>query len=151
MIIVDYFVGKCVVLFLLLGVFILICLIYQLLGFENGFVDFQVEGIDEIYCMLVNDLFVMNKWVIDQDLKNVKVIFDGLGEFICCMGMLVCKDNFGFGLWLWCYVVVINNGVIEVWFEELGLCDNYGEDLYGVFLLENVLIWLKIGQVEVVV
>lgn len=149
-IIVDYFEGKCVVLFFLSGVFILICLIYQLSGFENGFGDFVVEGIDVIYCMFVNDFFVMNKWVEVQGIKNVGVIFDGFGEFICKVGMLVDKDNFGFGMCFWCYVVVIDNGVVEVFFEESGCDDNYLEDFYGESVFENVLSYLK-NKVDIVV
>ena len=146
----DYFAGKRVVLFSLPGAFTPTCSTYQLPGFENGFADFQAEGIDEIYCMSVNDSFVMNKWAIDQDLKNVKVIPDGSGEFTRRMGMLVRKDNLGFGLRSWRYAAVINNGVIEAWFEEPGLCDNHGEDPYGVSSPENVLGWLKTGQAEAV-
>ena len=139
----DYFKGKRVVLFSLPGAFTPTCSTYQLPGFENGFADFAAEGIDEIYCMSVNDSFVMNKWAQDQGLKNVKVIPDGSGEFSRRMGMLVRKDNLGFGLRSWRYACVVNDGVIEAWFEEPGLCDNHGEDPYGVSSPETVMAWLK--------
>lgn len=93
--------------------------------------------------MSVNDSFVMNKWAQDQGLKNVKVIPDGSGEFSRRMGMLVRKDNLGFGLRSWRYACVINDGVIEAWFEEPGLSDNHGEDPYGVSSPETVMAWLK--------
>lgn len=64
--------------------------------------------------------------------------------------MLVCKDNLGFGVCSWCYVVIVNDGVIEVWFEELGCCDDCGDDFYSEILLENVMVWLKV-KVNVVV
>ena len=54
----DYFAGKRVILFSLPGAFTPTCSTYQLPGFENGFEDFKAEGIDEIYCMSVNDSFV---------------------------------------------------------------------------------------------
>ncbi|MCV2881035.1 peroxiredoxin [Actibacterium sp. XHP0104] len=139
----DYFAGKRVVLFSLPGAFTPTCSTYQLPGFENGFADFQAEGVDEIYCMSVNDSFVMNKWAIDQGLKNVKVIPDGSGEFSRRMGMLVRKDNLGFGLRSWRYAAVVNDGVIEGWFEEPGLSDNHESDPYGVSSPETVLAWLK--------
>ena len=139
----DYFAGKRVVLFSLPGAFTPTCSTYQLPGFENGFADFAAEGIDEIYCMSVNDSFVMNKWAQDQGLKNVKVIPDGSGEFSRRMGMLVRKDNLGFGLRSWRYACVVNDGVIEAWFEEPGLSDNHGEDPYGVSSPETVMAWLK--------
>ncbi len=139
----DYFAGKRVVLFSLPGAFTPTCSTYQLPGFENGFADFQAEGIDGIYCMSVNDSFVMNKWAQSQNLENVGVIPDGSGEFTRKMGMLVAKDNLGFGVRSWRYAAVVNDGVIEAWFEEPGLADNHGEDPYGVSSPETVLEWLK--------
>lgn len=139
----DYFKGKRVVLFSLPGAFTPTCSTYQLPGYENGFSDFQAEGIDSIYCMSVNDSFVMNKWAKDQDISNVNVIPDGCGEFTRKMGMLVEKSNLGFGMRSWRYAAVINDGVVEAWFEEPGLADNHGEDPYGESSPETVLNWLK--------
>jgi len=138
----DFFAGKRVVLFSLPGAFTPTCSTYQLPGFENGFADFAEQGIDDIYCLSVNDSFVMNQWAKAQDLKNVKVIPDGSGEFTRRMGMLVRKDNLGFGLRSWRYAAIVNNGVIEAWFEEPGLEDNHGDDPYGVSSPETVLNWL---------
>ncbi|MBI6629019.1 peroxiredoxin [Pontibaca salina] len=134
----DYFAGKRVILFSLPGAFTPTCSTYQLPGFEEGFEDFKAQGIDEIYCMSVNDSFVMNKWAEAQDLKNVKVIPDGSGEFTRKMGMLVAKDNLGFGMRSWRYAAIIKDGVIEAWFEEPGMSDNHGEDPYGESSPENV-------------
>ena len=139
----DYFKGKRVILFSLPGAFTPTCSTYQLPGFEKNAETFAEYGIDEIYCMSVNDSFVMNKWAESQGLSNVKVIPDGSGEFTRRMGMLVRKDNLGFGLRSWRYAAVVNDGVIEAWFEEPGLCDNHGEDPYGVSSPETVLAWLR--------
>ncbi|MBV7409760.1 peroxiredoxin [Maritimibacter sp. DP1N21-5] len=139
----DYFAGKRVVLFSLPGAFTPTCSTYQLPGFEKGFGDFAAEGIDAIYCMSVNDSFVMNKWAIDQGLENVKVIPDGSGQFTKEMGMLVAKDNLGFGARSWRYAAIVNDGTIEALFVEPGMCDNHGEDPYGESSPETVLTWLK--------
>ena len=80
--------------------------------------DFKAHGIDEIYCLSVNDSYVMNKWAQGQGLKNVKVITDGSGEFTRKMGMLVEKHPEGFGMRSWRYAVIINDGNIEEWFIE---------------------------------
>ncbi|MCE8508078.1 peroxiredoxin [Ruegeria pomeroyi] len=145
----DYFAGRRVVLFSLPGAFTPTCSTYQLPGFENGFADFQAQGIDAIYCMSVNDSFVMNKWAEAQGLKNVTVIPDGSGEFTRKMGMLVDKDNLGFGMRSWRYAAVVNDGKIEAWFEEPGLMDNCPEDPYGVSSPETVLNWLVAANSEV--
>ena len=139
----DYFKGKRVVLFSLPGAFTPTCSTYQLPGYENGAQDFYDNGIDEIYCMSVNDSFVMNKWAASLELKNVKVIPDGSGEFTRLMGMLVDKANLGFGYRSWRYAAVVNDGVVEAWFEEPGREDNHGEDPYGESSPETVLAWLK--------
>ena len=139
----DYFANKRVVVFSLPGAFTPTCSTYQLPGFEKGFTDFTAHGIDNIYCMSVNDSFVMNAWAKQQDLKNVKVIPDGSGQFTRLMGMLVDKDNLGFGARSWRYAMVVNDGVIEAWFEEPGREDNHGADPYGESSPETVLNWVR--------
>ncbi|RKF15290.1 peroxiredoxin [Roseovarius spongiae] len=139
----DYFKGKRVILFSLPGAFTPTCSTYQLPGFEKNAEAFRELGIDDIYCMSVNDSFVMNKWAEGQGLGNVKVIPDGSGEFTRRIGMLVAKDNLGFGMRSWRYAAIVNDGVIEAWFEEPGRCDNHGEDPYGESSPENLLSWLR--------
>jgi peroxiredoxin len=101
--------------------------------------EFKAQGIDAIYCMSVNDSFVMNKWAQSQNLENVQVIPDGSGEFTRRMGMLVNKDNLGFGARSWRYAAIVSDGEIEAWFEEPGICDNHTEDPYGVSSPETLL------------
>ncbi|MBO9472413.1 peroxiredoxin [Shimia sp. R10_1] len=144
----DYFKGKRVILFSLPGAFTPTCSTYQLPGFEENFGKFQELGVENIYCMSVNDSFVMNKWAEAQDVKNVDVIPDGSGEFTRKVGMLVRKDNLGFGLRSWRYAAIINDGVVEAWFEEPGLEDNHGEDPYGESSPENLLKYLEAANVE---
>ncbi|SMP12581.1 peroxiredoxin [Shimia sagamensis] len=144
----DYFKGKRVILFSLPGAFTPTCSTYQLPGFEENFAKFQELGVDGIYCMSVNDSFVMNKWAEAQGVKNVNVIPDGSGEFTRKVGMLVRKDNLGFGLRSWRYAAIINDGVVEAWFEEPGLEDNHGEDPYGESAPENLLKFLEKANVE---
>ncbi|MBK0328331.1 peroxiredoxin [Rhodobacteraceae bacterium F11138] len=145
----DYFAGKRVILFSLPGAFTPTCSTYQLPGFEKGYDDFAKHGIDAIYCMSVNDSFVMNKWAEAQGLKNVSVIPDGSGEFTRKLGMLVAKDNLGFGMRSWRYAAIVNDGVIEAWFEEPGMGDNHPEDPYGVSSPETLLTHLTKAKEEV--
>lgn len=139
----DLFKGKKVVLFSLPGAFTPTCSTYQLPDFEKMYGDFQAQGIDDIYCLSVNDAFVMNAWAKSQGLKNVKVIPDGSGEFTNGMGMLVAKDNLGFGKRSWRYGAVVNDGVVEQWFEEPGFEDNCEDDPYGESAPQNILEKLK--------
>ena len=139
----EYFKGRRVVVFSLPGAFTPTCSTYQLPGFEKNFEQFQSHGIQDIYCLSVNDAFVMNAWARQQELKNVKVIPDGSGTFTRLMGMLVHKDNLGFGDRSWRYAMIVNDGVVEAWFEEPGREDNHGEDPYGESSPENLLKYLQ--------
>jgi|TARA_B110000971_G_scaffold218871_1_gene258609 peroxiredoxin len=140
----DYFKGKRVVLFSLPGAFTPTCSTYQLPGFEENYNKICEMGIDDIYCMSVNDAFVMNKWAKDQCIERVKVIPDGSGDFTRFMGMLIGKYHLGFGLRSWRYMAIVNDGVVEQWWQEPGI-NNEGldDDPYGETAPENCLAFLK--------
>ena len=61
------FKDKKVIMFGLPGAFTPTCSTKQLPGYEEMFHKFQAKGIDEIYCVSVNDAFVMSKWFKDQE------------------------------------------------------------------------------------
>ena len=94
----DFFKNKKVILFSLPGAFTPTCSTYQLPDFDKLYDDFKEIGIDEIYCISVNDSFVMNAWAKHHKIDKVKVIPDGNAEFTRKMGMLVEKNNLGFGV-----------------------------------------------------
>ena len=135
----EYFSNKRVILFSLPGAFTPTCSTYQLPGFEKHFDEFKKNGIDEIYCLSVNDAFVMNAWAKSQNINNVQVIPDGSGEFTRKMGMLIDKDNLGFGMRSWRYAAIVDDGVVEQWFEEPGFEDNCDSDPYEVSTPEGIL------------
>jgi peroxiredoxin len=135
----ELFKGKKVLIFSLPGAFTPTCSTYQLPDFEKLFDRFKELGIDDIYCISVNDAFVMNVWGKSQGVKNVKLIPDGSCDFTRGMNMLVAKDNLGFGLRSWRYAAVINDGVVENWFEEPGFEHNCESDPYGVSSPQNIL------------
>ena len=135
----DYFNNKRILLFSLPGAFTPTCSTYQLPGFEKHYDAIKEHGIDEIYCISVNDSFVMNKWAQDQHIRNVKVIADGSALFTNYMNMLVLKDNLSFGQRSWRYAAIINNGVVEKLWEEPGKMDNCLDDPYGETSPEKIL------------
>ena len=142
----DYFKGKKVIVFSLPGAFTPTCTSQQLPGFEANWPNFQEHFIDEIYCISVNDSFVMNAWANNEEIKNVKVIPDGEGVFTRQMGMLVKKNDKGFGYRSWRYAMIVNDGIIEKIFEEPGKSDDCTTDPYGESSPENVLQWLETGR-----
>lgn len=135
----EQFAGKRVIIFALPGAFTPTCSSFQLPGFETQFSQFQEKGIDEIYCLSVNDSFVMNAWFEGQGVENVRPLPDGNGEFTQLIGASVKKTNLGFGIRSWRYAMVVNDGVIERMFAEEGYSDNIDTDPYEVSSPENVL------------
>ena len=107
------------------------CSTYQLPGFEENYDEILNQNIDEIYCVSVNDSYVMNKWVLDQGIKKVKVIPDGSGKLTKEMNMLVAKDDVGFGMRSWRYAALINDSKVEKIWEEEGKMDNCPDDPYA--------------------
>jgi peroxiredoxin len=139
----TYFKDKRVVVFSLPGAFTPTCSNQQLPGYEKQASVFKAHGIDEIYCISVNDSFVMNAWAADQKLENVKIIPDGNGQFTEEMGMLVSKKDKCFGFRSWRYAMIINDGKIEQVFIEPGKEDDLADDPYGISSPENVLKYLQ--------
>jgi len=140
----EIFGNKRVLIFSLPGAFTPTCTSQQLPGFDRMFNDLKNLGIDEIYCISVNDSFVMNAWSQKLNVKNIKLIPDGTGEFTKKMGMLVNKDHLGFGMRSWRYAVIANNMNIEHIFEEPGKNDiGDDDDPYVETSPENILNKLK--------
>jgi len=139
----DYFANKRVVVFSLPGAFTPTCSTYQVPGFEKNYDLIRSLGVDEVYCISVNDAFVMNAWAHNQGIKNIKMIPDGSGLFTVNMNMLVKKDNLGFGYRSWRYAMVVDNLKVERVFVEPGIEDNCETDPYGETSPENVIKYLQ--------
>jgi len=114
----DLFAGKTVVVFSLPGAFTPTCSSSHLPGYNELAPVFKGNGVDNIICLSVNDTFVMNEWAKDQEAENVILIPDGNGEFTAGMGMLVDKEDLGFGKRSWRYSMLVKDGVVEKMFIE---------------------------------
>lgn len=114
----ELFRGKTVIAFSLPGAFTPTCSSTHLPRYNELASVFRKEGVDEIICMSVNDTFVMNAWKADQESQNITVIPDGNGEFTAGMGMLVDKEDLGFGKRSWRYSMLVKDGVIDKMFIE---------------------------------
>ena len=114
----DIFKGKTVVVFSLPGAFTPTCSSSHVPRFNQLANSFYASGVDSIVCMSVNDTFVMNEWKKDQDADNIIFVPDGNGEFTEKMGMLVNKDDLGFGKRSWRYSMLVKDSVIDKMFIE---------------------------------
>lgn len=139
----EIFKEKKVVLFALPGAFTPTCSSFQLPGYEAKYDEMKALGIDEVYCLSVNDAFVMFQWGKAQNVTKVKMLPDGSGEFTKAMGMLVKKDNLGFGERSWRYSMYVEDGEIKKVFAEAGFMDNCPDDPFEVSDAETMLAYLK--------
>ena len=139
----DLFAGKRSVVFALPGAFTPTCTTEQCPAFERLYDDFRAAGVDEVYCLSVNDAFVMYQWGKLLGVENVKMLPDGAGLFTRRMGMLINKNHLGFGDRSWRYAMIVEDGKIVAWFEEPGINDDGSDaDPYGESKPENLFAWL---------
>ncbi len=139
----EIFKGKKVVLFALPGAYTPTCSTTHLPGYEKHFDEMKALGVDSVVCLSVNDAFVMYNWGKAQNVENVFLLPDGSGEFSRKMGMLVNKDNVGFGFRSWRYSMVVEDGEITKMFVEDGFSDNFGADPFEVSDADTMLAYLK--------
>jgi glutaredoxin-like protein len=114
----DIFAGRTVVVFSLPGAFTPTCSSSHVPRYNQLADAFRSQGVDEIVCVSVNDTFVMNEWQESQQAWNLTFLPDGNGEFTEGMGMLVDKDDLGFGKRSWRYSMLVRDGVVEKMFIE---------------------------------
>jgi glutaredoxin-like protein len=114
----ELFANKTVVVFSLPGAFTPTCSSSHLPRYDQLAPAFKANGVDDIYCISVNDTFVMNAWAQSLQIKNVKLLPDGNAEFTEGMGLLVEKKELGFGKRSWRYSMLVKDGVIEKMFIE---------------------------------
>jgi glutaredoxin-like protein len=114
----DLFAGKTVVVFSLPGAFTPTCSSAHVPRYNKLAPVFRAHGVDDIICLSVNDAFVMNEWKADQKAHHITFIPDGSGTFTAGMGMLVDKDDLGFGRRSWRYSMLVRDGIVEKMFVE---------------------------------
>jgi len=139
----EIFDGRRVVLFALPGAFTPTCSSTHLPGYEDQHDKFVAAGIDEVICLSVNDAFVMFQWGKAQGVSKITMLPDGSGRFTRHMGMLVDKDNLGFGYRSWRYSMLVENGEITKLFKEPGFADNAADDPYEVSGADTMLNHIK--------
>ena len=114
----EIFRGKTVVVFALPGAFTPTCSSTHVPRYNQLAPALRRNGVDDIVCVSVNDAFVMNEWRAEQKADNITFLPDGNGDFSRGMGMLVPKQDLGFGERSWRYSMLVRDGVIQKMFIE---------------------------------
>ena len=141
----DLFFNKRVVMFGLPGAFTPTCSGKQLPAYEDMHTLFMdTQKVDAVYCLSVNDMFVMDAWGKDLGIEKVKLIPDGDGALTRQLGMLVDKPTLNFGMRSWRHSSFIINGIVKKMFVEEGI-NNLGEndDPYEVSDPQTMLDYVK--------
>lgn len=139
----EIFKGRRVVIVALPGAFTPTCSSTHLPGYDAKYREIVDQGVDEVYCLSVNDAFTMFQWGKHLDIKHVKMLPDGNGDFTRAMGMLVKKENLGFGYRSWRYSMLVEDGRIVKIFSEPGKADNHPDDPFTVSDAVTMLAYLK--------
>ncbi len=114
----EIFKDKTVVVFSLPGAFTPTCSSTHVPRYNQLAPVLKEHGVDEIVCVSVNDAFVMNEWKVDQEADQITFLPDGNGDFSRGMGMLVSKNDLGFGERSWRYSMLVKDGIVEKMFIE---------------------------------
>ena len=139
----EIFGGRKIVLFALPGAFTPTCSSTHLPRYEALYDEFRALGVDEVICLSVNDAFVMHQWGKHQGAEKVRLLPDGSADFTRRMGMLVKKDNLGFGMRSWRYSALIEDGEVAKMFTEAGMEDDCPGDPFEVSDADTMLAYVR--------
>lgn len=104
--------GKRVVIFAVPGAFTPTCSEQHLPGFVRHAEAIKAKGVDEIVCIAVNDVFVMDAWGRDQDADDIVMVSDGNGEFTQAIGLVLDGSSFGLGNRSERYAMIVDDGTV---------------------------------------
>jgi len=105
--------GKTIALFALPGAFTPTCSAKHVPGYVENFEAFKAAGVDEIWCLSVNDAFVMGAWARDQKTEGkVRMLADGSADFAKATGLTLDLTARGMGLRSDRYSMLIKDGKV---------------------------------------
>ena len=105
--------GKTIALFALPGAFTPTCSAKHVPGYVENHAALKAAGVDEIWCVSVNDAFVMGAWARDQkSVGKVRMLGDGSADFTKAVGLTLDLTARGMGLRSNRYSMLIKNGKV---------------------------------------
>jgi len=105
--------GKTIALFALPGAFTPTCSAKHVPGYVENFAALQAAGVDEIWCVSVNDVFVMGAWAREQkSAGKVRMLADGSAAFTQATGLTLDLTTKGMGLRSNRYSMLVKDGKV---------------------------------------
>ena len=106
--------GKKIVIFALPGAFTPTCSAQHVPGYLAAYDALKAKGVDEIWCISVNDPFVMGAWGRDLNVgKKIRMLGDGSAEFTQKVGMEFDLTKRGLGVRSQRYAMIVEDGVVK--------------------------------------
>jgi peroxiredoxin len=106
--------GKTIAIFGLPGAFTPTCSAKHVPSYVENHDALKAAGVDEIWCVSVNDAFVMGAWARDQmTAGKVRMLADGDAEFAKATGLTLDLNGKGMGLRSNRYSMLVRNGKVE--------------------------------------
>lgn len=106
--------GKTIAIFALPGAFTPTCSAKHVPGFVEKAAEFKAAGVDEIWCLAVNDAFVMGAWARDQKTGDkVRMLGDGSAQFATAVGLTLDLQAKGMGVRSQRYSMLVKDGVVK--------------------------------------
>ena len=106
--------GKKIVIFALPGAFTPTCSAKHVPGYVEHCDAIKAKGVDEIWCISVNDPFVMGAWGRDQKVgKKIRMMAYGSAEFTKKLGLELDLTARGFGVRSDRYAMIVEDGVVK--------------------------------------
>jgi peroxiredoxin len=106
--------GKTIAIFALPGAFTPTCSAQHVPGYVATAGDLKAAGVDEIWCISVNDAFVMGAWGRDQKTAGkVRMMGDGSADFTKATGLTLDLGARGMGLRSQRYSMLVVDGVVK--------------------------------------
>ncbi|AMO25342.1 peroxiredoxin [Ramlibacter solisilvae] len=105
--------GKTIALFGLPGAYTPTCSAKHVPGFVEKFDELKKAGVDEIWCVSVNDAFVMGAWARDQKTgSKVRMLADGSADFAKAVGLTLDLTSKGMGVRSARYSMLVKDGKV---------------------------------------
>ena len=109
----DLVKGKTIAILAVPGAFTPTCSVSHLPGYRDHFEHFKAKGVDEIWCISVNDPFVMGAWGREQNVAGkVRMMADGSCDFTEKLGMTFDLISRGLGVRSQRYSMLVKDGVV---------------------------------------
>ena len=122
----DFFKDNKSILLGMPGAFTSVCSNKHLPSYKNNIDKIRSKGVDKVFCISVNDPYVMDAWAKISKVENeIIMLADPFGDFAKKLGVLVNKDAKGLGMRSSRYTIIIENKVIKYVAveKETGICE----------------------------